>query len=561
MNSVVPATGVPMVVVPSLQARVMGLGSMFGKTFRDSRRTAIAIGVVLVLIVIATGSQVALAFDTPEKRASFAFEMSNLPAIFEGMLGTPIAIDKLGGFLSWRVINFFPVLLGIWSTVALSGVLAGEVSRGSMDMLATGRFARRRLALEKLGGYLLACAVTILIAAIGTYLAIVAFAALPGDDVGLGPVLAHHVWVFVTTLVPGAVAFAIAPVLGRGIALGAGTIVLISSFSINAYGSIVSFLDNLKPISYLAFTANHRPMAGQWDWAPIGTLGLIVVALLAAGVLAFEARDVLVPAAGRVPVPRLRAFLGGPLSRGIGERLPAALAWGIGLALFTLVIASSAQEFVTQLGRIPEITDLLKKVMPDADITSTGGYLQLAIFQEMIVIAGIAGATFVAGWASDENERRLEVVLGAPLTRAGWAVRSALSVMIAIAVMTVLLDLGVLAGAAIAGGEVVRPTIGTLVIGLYAMALAGVGLAVGGLVRPSLAAPVTLLLGLAFFLLDLIGSALRLPDWVLSLALQRHLGHPIVGQFDPAGLILCAAIAVAGVALCAGGMERRDIGR
>jgi polyether ionophore transport system permease protein len=561
MSGAVLPSPTPAVMMPSARARFMGLGSIFGKTFRDSRRTALVIGALLILIVVATASQVAIAFETPAKRAAFAFEMSQLPAIFEGMLGTPIAIDRLGGFLSWRVINFFPVLLGIWSTVALSGVLAGEVSRGSMDMLAVGRFARRRIALEKLGGYLLACAVCLLVTALGTYASVVAFAALPGDDVGLGAVLAHYAWLFVTTLVPGAVAFAVAPVLGRGIALATGAIVLIASFSINAYGSIVSALDALKPISYLAFTANHRPMAGQWDWPPIVVLGVIVVALLAAGVLAFERRDLLVPSAGRVSIPPLRVFLGGPLSRGVGERLPAALAWGSGLAIFTLVIASSAQEFVTQLSRIPEILDLLKKVMPSADITSTGGYLQLAIFQEMIVIAGIAGATFLAGWASDENERRLEVVMSAPLTRAGWGVRSALSVMIGIAVMTVLLDLGVLAGAAIAGGEVIRPVVGTLVIGLYAMALAGIGLAVGGLVRPTLAAPVTLIIGLAFFLLDLIGSALRLPDWVLNLALQRHLGHPIVGDFDPAGLILCAAIAVAGVALCAGGMERRDIGR
>jgi ABC-2 type transport system permease protein len=561
MSEAIASNATPGIVVPSARARLVGLGSIFGKTFRDSRRTALVIGALLVLIVIATASQIALAFETPAKRASFAFEMSQLPAIFEGMLGTPIAIDKLGGFLSWRVINFFPILLGIWSTVALSGVLAGEVARGSMDMLAVGRFARRRIALEKLGGYLLACAICLGVTALGTYGSILAFAALPGDGVGLDAVFAHYVWLFVTTLVPGAVAFAIAPILGRGIALASGAIVLMASFSINAYGSIVSVLDTLKPISYLAFTANHRPMAGQWDWPPVLILGLVVVGLLAVGVLAFERRDLLVPSAGRVPIPRLRVFLGGPLSRGIGERLPAALGWGLGLAVFTLVIASSAQEFVTQISRIPEILDLLKKVMPNADITSTGGYLQLAIFQEMIVIAGIAGATFLAGWASDENERRLEVVLSAPLTRAGWGVRSALSVMVAIAVMTILLDLGVLAGAAIAGGEVIRPVVGTLVIGLYAMALAGIGLAVGGLVRPTLAAPVTLIIGLAFFLLDLIGSALRLPDWVLNLALQRHLGHPIVGDFDPAGLILCAALAVAGVALCAGGMERRDIGR
>ena len=549
------------IITPSLRARLLGLGSIYGKTFRDSRRTALVLGFVTVLIVVATASQIVIQFDTAAKRVAFAFEMSHLPAIFEGMLGTPIGIDRLGGFLSWRVINFFPVLLGIWSSVALSSVLAGEVSRGSIDMLATGRIGRRRLALEKLAGYLVASALCLLVTAVGTFASVAAFATLPGDNPGLAAVLGHHAWLFVTALFPGAIAFAIAPIAGRGIALAAAAITLFASFSVNAYSAIVPSLDALKPISYLAVTANHRPMAGQWDWPPVLILGAIVIALFAAGVLAFERRDMLVPSVGRVPVPRLRAFLVGPFSRGLGERLPAALAWGGGLFLFTLVIASSADEFVTQLQRIPEIVKMIQQILPQADVLSTGGYLQLAVFQELVVVVAIAGATFVAGWASDENERRLEVVLGSPITRAGWAVRSGLSVMVAIAVMTVLLDLGVVVGAAIAGGEVVRPAVGTLVIGLYAMALSGVGLAVGGLVRPTLAAPVTLVLGLGFFLLDIIGSILRLPDWVLGIALQRHLGHPIVGDFDPAGMILCAAIAVAGVALCAGGMERRDIGR
>ena len=93
------------------------------------------------------------------------------------------------------------------------------------------------------------------------------------------------------------------------------------------------------------------------------------------------------------------------------------------------------------------------------------------------------------------------------------------------------------------------------------MALAGIGLAVGGLVRPGLAAPVTIVLGLAFYLLDLIGSILNLPDAILDLALNRHLGRPILGSYDEAGIALCIALAVGGVVLSAVGMRRRDIGR
>jgi putative exporter of polyketide antibiotics len=254
-------------------------------------------------------------------------------------------------------------------------------------------------------------------------------------------------------------------------------------------------------------------------------------------------------------------WLAGPFSRGVGERLPAALAWGLGLGLYGFVIASSADEFVTQMRNIPEITQLIQRILPDTDILSTGGYLQLALFAQAIIVLGLAAAAFVGGWASDERERRLEMILASPMTRAGWAVRSALSVLVAIAVTTALLALGVFLGAVVAGGEVARPTVGIAVLGLYGMALAGMGLAVGGLIRPGLAAPVTLVLGLAFFLLDLVGSVLHLPDWVLALALNRHLGMPIVGNFDPAGILACVGITIAGIAICVGGVEKRDIGR
>ena len=71
----------------------------------------------------------------------------------------------------------------------------------------------------------------------------------------------------------------------------------------------------------------------------------------------------------------------------------------------------------------------------------------------------------------------------------------------------------------------------------------------------------TVVLGLAFYLLDLIGSILDLPDFIVDLALNRHLGRPILGNYDEAGLLACAALAVGGVLVSAWGVRRRDIGR
>jgi ABC-2 type transport system permease protein len=536
----------------------MGLGSVFGKAVRDSRRTALALGILYTVIVVLTTSQIVAEFDTAAKRALMAAQLSALPAVFQGMLGQPIGIEHLGGFISWRILNFLPVMYGIWSIVALSGTLAGELAHGSLDVLASTPVVRRRLALEKVGAHLVALAVTILILGVGTYAAANAFASLPGDEVPAGAVAGHMVLMI---LAPGAAAFAVAPFLGRGGAIGVGAVVLFGSFVVSSYASTVSAFRSIEGASYFHMTAAHRPLAGAWDWPSVGLLAAIVGVLLVVGIEVFARRDLLVPSGNRLPAPRVRLWVRGPFSRGLGERLPAALSWGALLGLFGLVIGSSSDEFVAAIGQIPQMVEMVERMFPGADILSTAGFLQLAFFQEGIIILGLAAAFFVGGWASDEGERRLEVVLGAPIGRAAWALRSAASVLAAIAITVAVLAVALAAGTILQGDDPVRPVIGVAVLGLYGMALAGIGLAVGGLVRPSLAGPVTLILGLGFYLYDLIGTILEWPSEVLDVALNRHLGRPMIGEYDEAGMLLLGAIAVGGVLLCAAGMRRRDIGR
>jgi ABC-2 type transport system permease protein len=546
---------------PTLRARLLGLGSVFGKAFRDSRRAGLLLGVVVAMIFVVTAGQVAQQFETVAERLALATQLQGLPPVFQGMLGEPIAIETLGGFMSWRILNFMPVLIGIWAVVALSGTLAGEVSRGSMDMLASSPVGRARVAIQKLLGYLVALGLGIGIATVGIVAAFAAFSVLPGDQVGVDAIVAHAAWLYPVSLFPGAVAFAVAPMLGRGGALGAGAILLFGSFVINGFASSVSIFETIKPLSYFGLTADHRPIAGRYDWPAVGVMATIAVALLVAGVVAFARRDVLVPSGGRLRIPSIGMWLRGPFTRALGERVPAAIVWGLGLALFGVIIASSADQFVATIGSIPQIVEMIRQLFPDEDIVSTAGFLQLSFFSQAIIVVGLAAGGFVGGWASDESERRLELVIGAPVSRLRWALRSASAVMVAIALMTAIMAIGVTIGASTQAGDPISLLPGLGVLGLYGMALAGIGLAVGGVVRPSLAAPVTIVLGLAFYLLDLIGSILDLPDVIVDLALNRHLGRPVLGSYDEVGLVVCAALAIGGVIVCALGIRRRDLGR
>jgi ABC-2 type transport system permease protein len=213
------------------------------------------------------------------------------------------------------------------------------------------------------------------------------------------------------------------------------------------------------------------------------------------------------------------------------------------------------------ISSVPTLAAVIEAVYPGLDLTQPSALLQLTFFSFGSFILGLAGASFLAGWAGDEGRRRLEVVLATPRSRASWAVRGGLGVLAAIGVVTIVI--AALIGVAIGsqGGDVLTPIAGVGILGLASAAFASVGLAVGGLFRLSWAAGVTAFLVIATLLIDTLGAALKLPAAILDLSLYKHLGQPIAGIFDPVGIVVAVVMVVGGVAICAFGLTRRDIGR
>jgi ABC-2 type transport system permease protein len=243
----------------------------------------------------------------------------------------------------------------------------------------------------------------------------------------------------------------------------------------------------------------------------------------------------------------------------VGERLPAALAWAIGIGLYGLFVAAASRSFVDELAKSPDIARFFQGAFPGADMLSAGRFLQFVFMDIGIVVAGFAAAVLVAGWASDETSGRVEQLLTAPVGRRAWAARSAAGVLVAIGAITAVLMAAVALGSAAAGSDWLTPFLGAIPVGLYAAAMAGVGIAVGGLWRPSLAAEVVALVVIATFLVQILGPLLGLPDAVQQLALTQHLGRPMIWQWDWPGMAACIAIALGGVALGAWGFGRRDV--
>ncbi len=79
-----------------LRRRLFGLGSIFGKTLRDSRRAVLIVGGFLSLLILVSGAFVSSTWGTPETRAEGVALTTALPAIFTGLLlGRRPAVDEL----------------------------------------------------------------------------------------------------------------------------------------------------------------------------------------------------------------------------------------------------------------------------------------------------------------------------------------------------------------------------------------------------------------------------------------------------------------------------------
>ena len=543
-----------------LRRRLYGFGSIYGKTIRDSRLAFLIAAGLLGGMALVMGVGVSNIFPTPAARLEVDALFGSIPASMMNLFGNVDLIGSkvgtLGGYVTFKYSAIFALGTAIWSITALSGTLAGEARRGSLDFVAAAPFGKRRIALEKLAAHLTLLWLAMVVLALMTTFSSSAFGdAALGDQIPLLSAAGFALWVGFIAMFFGGLAFALSPLLGRASAAGVaglGMGALWSTNGLNVGGPLLI----LSPFNW---TFDHVPLVGIFDWPSLALVGILGVVLVVIGVELFARRDLGVTAGLSLPqLPAAVLGVHGPTARAFGDQLPRALSWGIGLGLVGILYASLAGSLADQIQSFGSFQTTFAALFPGIDFSSTGGWLQL--YAELLYIAaGFGAATFVSRWASDETDGRLEMVLATPMARARWVVAGGAAALLATAAMTVLFAAGVGLGSASGGLAAGDAMVGCAALGLYAAAIVGIGVAVGGLWRTSLAAEIAALVVVATYLLDLVAPPLNLPDWVHQLALTAHLGQPMLGEWDPVGIVACAVLAIGGILLGAWGIARRDV--
>src|SRR5450759_5384054 len=152
-----PVRAAPLQPIPLLSC-FYGIGSIYSKTVRDSGLAVIIASGLLGGPSLVLGAAIGTVFPTPAARLEVDKLVGSMPASMVNLFGNATLmgpkLGTLGGYITWKYGALFGLGAGLWSILALSGTLAGEAARGSLDFVAASPFGKRRIALEKLAAHL-----------------------------------------------------------------------------------------------------------------------------------------------------------------------------------------------------------------------------------------------------------------------------------------------------------------------------------------------------------------------------------------------------------------------
>ena len=206
-----------------------------------------------------------------------------MPPILQGLAGKPVNVETLGGYLQYKYGAFFPLVVSLWSILALSGTLAAEARRGSLEFVASTPIAAPDRAREAVGPHPRCWSWRVLVVVRLDRVRGQPFAVLPGDEISVLAAFGYAIWLGLLALAAGALAFALGPFLGRGAAAGIAGLVTFAGFILNGYQAPVPELAPFANLTWFGWTYDHIPLAGQYDWASVALVAVVAVALLAIG--------------------------------------------------------------------------------------------------------------------------------------------------------------------------------------------------------------------------------------------------------------------------------------
>ena len=524
-----------------------------GFVARRTVRGGLLWGVVIGAYVASSAFGYTTLGSTDAERARVLTGFAANPGL-AALVGRPDDITTVAGFVDWRTTGIGALVVAVWGLMAGTRVLRGEEAAGRWELLVSGRTTRRGATVDALAG--LGAALAALFA--GTAVLTAAVGTSSDIRIGVGPALLFAVTITLAAATfVGVAALASQLLATRGQAAGLSLGVFGAAFALRAVGDAapqVSWLSALSPFGWVERV--HAIAAPDPLWlVPLVAL----VTLLVAATVALADRDIGAAVLGdRDRASARLGLLGGPLPLAVRLTRSTSAAWLLGAAalgaLYGSVSGAAAEAFAQ--------SDILQR-FGTAFTTQArieGAKLFAGVVFLVLMTVGMGCAANAAGAIRHEEAQGLvENLLVRRLGRARWlAGRAALA-----AVVVVLVPLAGAVGYLLTARSVNGPGAGTVfVAGLNAAApgLLLLGLAVLTFaLAPRATGRVAYGLLAWSFLLEMLASAVDVPDLVRDTSLLHHvaLAPAVAVSWGP--VVLYLALAVLATAVGVRGFARRDL--
>jgi ABC-2 type transport system permease protein len=536
---------------------------MLRNAFRLHRWGWIGYGVVLFVSTYVQGvAFTQLAGTTAASRAAFARDMTALASQLSYILPPPFRLDTLAGYVQWRSYGPLALVVMIWAIAAAAGAARGDEDSQLVDYWLAAGVSRARLVASRLAGFGLASLVAAVMAGLG-YVA----GAARYVSVDLGGVAGKTLTLWLLMLALFALCYLIAQLtasIRAAQAGGAGVVVVLYLLDVLARSN-QSFdgLSWASPFKWYDATTVMAP-GGRLDAAGIGLSVALIVVSGVLSALAFMHRDVRgapfarrpreVAARDAAPSPLLNL----PVARLLYRQRWIVAGWALGTVVMAIYMVSIAHTVVDNAINLPGMREVLTH---NSGGDPYRGFISAFWFGiAQLLLAGFA-VHVVSGWASDDTEGILALVLSMPVHRWTVIAERAAVALVGTAIVVATGSLAAAAVAAAAGTTLDAADVfrASWVLVPFALTYAAVGAAASA-DFPRAAVGVLGMLAFISFLIYELGPLLNWPAWANDLSVQQLYGTPFVTGVFWNGLWAMLAIVVAGFGLAALFMQRRELG-
>lgn len=255
----------------------------------DRRRSMLWWSVSMALLV----ALVAVSYSTVEGQTELEESFEDLPDSVRVLLGVEGELSLISpeGYLNSQLFaNFLPIVLTVFAIGVGARIVAGDEGDGFLELVFAHPLARRRLALERVGGAIL------LLAGLGVVCALALLATAPAAnlDIGVGPLTAATATSVLLALVHMAVTFGVGAWTGsRAAAIAAGAGLTAGGFLLQSLAQLADPLRFLRWLSPWQWFLDRPAVVDGWPAVALPGLGVVAVSTLAVGLgtLRFERRD------------------------------------------------------------------------------------------------------------------------------------------------------------------------------------------------------------------------------------------------------------------------------